>query len=115
MFSHHARQRSFSEADARIYIAEIILALEHLHRLGIIYRDIKLENILLDAEGHVVLTDFGLSKEIWHEDERTFSYVGTVEYMAPEIARSVGVSTRCVLCALDYDCVWLSSDCSSRI
>eukprot|EP00041_Stephanoeca_diplocostata_P032120 m.1020680 g.1020680 ORF g.1020680 m.1020680 type:complete len:848 (+) comp24088_c0_seq4:224-2767(+) len=90
LFSHLARQRSFCEADARIYIAEILLAIEHLHGLGIIYRDVKLENILLDAEGHIVLTDFGLSKEIWHEGERTFSYVGTVEYMAPEIAKATG-------------------------
>jgi len=46
----------------RVYIAEVVLALEQLHQLGIIYRDIKLENILLDGEGHIVLSDFGLSK-----------------------------------------------------
>jgi len=45
-----------------VYIAEVVLALEQLHQLGIIYRDIKLENILLDGEGHIVLSDFGLSK-----------------------------------------------------
>ncbi|GLH15555.1 uncharacterized protein GBIM_19983 [Gryllus bimaculatus] len=53
----------FAEEEVRVYVGEIVLALEHLHRLGIIYRDIKLENILLDCHGHVVLTDFGLSKE----------------------------------------------------
>ena len=57
----------FHEAQARIYAAEVTLALEHLHSLGIVYRDIKLENILLDEDGHVVLTDFGLSKEMQPE------------------------------------------------
>uniref|UniRef100_A0A672IAP1 Ribosomal protein S6 kinase n=1 Tax=Salarias fasciatus TaxID=181472 RepID=A0A672IAP1_SALFA len=63
MFTHLYQRDHFSEEAVRIYIGEIILALEHLHKLGIVYRDIKLENILLDSEGHIVLTDFGLSKE----------------------------------------------------
>ncbi|XP_077596113.1 ribosomal protein S6 kinase alpha-4 isoform X2 [Stigmatopora nigra] len=87
MFTHLYQQDHFSEEAVRIYIGEIILALEHLHKLKIVYRDIKLENILLDSEGHVVLTDFGLSKEFLQEDERTYSFCGTIEYMAPEIIR----------------------------
>uniref|UniRef100_A0A668AZI4 Ribosomal protein S6 kinase n=1 Tax=Myripristis murdjan TaxID=586833 RepID=A0A668AZI4_9TELE len=88
MFTHLYQRDHFSEEAVRIYIGEIILALEHLHKLGIVYRDIKLENILLDSEGHVVLTDFGLSKEFLEEEkERTYSFCGTIEYMAPEIIR----------------------------
>uniref|UniRef100_A0A8C2WF74 Ribosomal protein S6 kinase n=1 Tax=Cyclopterus lumpus TaxID=8103 RepID=A0A8C2WF74_CYCLU len=88
MFTHLYQRDHFPEEAAQIYIGEIILALEHLHKLGIVYRDIKLENILLDSEGHVVLTDFGLSKEFLQEEkERTYSFCGTIEYMAPEIIR----------------------------
>lgn len=66
-----------------------MLALEQLHQLGIIYRDIKLENILLDGDGHIVISDFGLSKILTAENEyRATSFCGTLEYMAPEIIRT---------------------------
>ncbi|MGH0157208.1 UNVERIFIED_CONTAM: hypothetical protein FKN15_078276, partial [Acipenser sinensis] len=63
LFTHLSQRERFSESEVGLYSGEIVLALEHLHKLGIIYRDIKLENILLDSSGHIVLTDFGLSKE----------------------------------------------------
>nr|XP_014341981.1 PREDICTED: ribosomal protein S6 kinase alpha-5 [Latimeria chalumnae] len=88
LFTHLSQREKFTESEVRIYSGEIVLALEHLHKLGIIYRDIKLENILLDSSGHVVLTDFGLSKEfLVDENERAYSFCGTIEYMAPEIVR----------------------------
>lgn len=69
-----------------------LLILNHFFsriQLGIIYRDIKLENILLDRDGHIVITDFGLSKELLHETNgRAHSFCGTIEYMAPEVVKN---------------------------
>jgi serine/threonine protein kinase len=62
IFYHLRKEGKFSEARTRLYIAEIVLALEHLHQNNIIYRDLKPENILLDKQGHIKLTDFGLSR-----------------------------------------------------
>ncbi|CAO3616287.1 unnamed protein product [Cunninghamella echinulata] len=83
LFRYMATEYMFSEEISRYYLAELVLALEHLHGLGIVYRDLKPENCLLDAEGHVILTDFGLSKVSL--DGRTNTICGTAEYMAPEI------------------------------
>ncbi len=69
---------------ARLYAAEIVLAVAHLHKLGFIHRDLKPENVLLDSEGHIKVTDFGLAKGGLAEEERTNSFIGTMEYMAPE-------------------------------
>lgn len=89
LFTHLFKREHFQEQEVRFYTAEIVCALEHLHGLGIIYRDIKLENILLDQDGHICLCDFGLSKEFLHSDDgadkRTYSFCGTIEYMAPEL------------------------------
>ena len=57
------KDRRFNEDKAKLYLAEIILALEDLHKRDIIFRDLKPDNIVFDAEGHALLTDFGLSKE----------------------------------------------------
>ncbi|XP_076833623.1 ribosomal protein S6 kinase alpha-5 isoform X1 [Brachyhypopomus gauderio] len=84
LFTHLVQRVRFKEQEVALYSGEIVLALEHLHQLGVVYRDLKLENILLDSNGHIVLTDFGLSKE-FDEVERAYSVCGTIEYMAPEI------------------------------
>ena len=79
----------FREDLARIYTAEIVSAVSHLHANGIMHRDLKPENILLDADGHVMLTDFGLAKQ-FEESTRSNSMCGTLEYMAPEIILGKG-------------------------
>ena len=63
LFCHLQKLGKFAEPRARFYTAELVLALAHVHALGVVYRDLKPENVLLDARGHVRLTDFGLSKE----------------------------------------------------
>lgn len=90
LFMHLEREGIFMEDTAAFYLAEIVIALEHLHKQGIIYRDLKPENILLDGRGHVKLTDFGLCKESIEGDQKTHTFCGTIEYMAPEILMRVG-------------------------
>jgi serine/threonine protein kinase len=94
LFRHLELEKFFSEEVAAFYIAEIVLALDYLHNtVGVIYRDLKPENCLLNAEGHLLLTDFGLSKVAVPDPStpggsRCNSLgVGTIEYMAPEIIR----------------------------
>jgi len=91
LFYHLRKSRCFPENRARFYAAELMLAIEHLHQHGIIYRDLKLENILMDHQGHIALTDFGLSKEnvvsVFAEQLKTFC--GTAEYIAPELLKGM--------------------------
>ncbi|XP_015795722.1 flippase kinase 1 isoform X2 [Tetranychus urticae] len=80
----------FTEDRSRFYAAEIVSALNFLHSRYIIYRDLKLDNILLDAEGHVRLVDFGMCQcHIWKEECLPSNFCGTPEYMAPEIIKGV--------------------------
>jgi len=91
LFFHLSRYRRFPERVARFYAAELLLAIGHLHRRGIIYRDLKPENVLLDAEGHVKLGDFGLAKDkITDPCSGATSMCGTPEYMAPEVLSQSG-------------------------
>nr|CAH8842034.1 unnamed protein product [Trichobilharzia regenti] len=87
LFNYLEREGALLENAACFYASEIVLAIGHLHSLGIIYRDLKSENVLLDRQGHVKLTDFGLSKE---GVCTTNTFCGTIEYMAPEIIRCEG-------------------------
>lgn len=87
LFSHLRREGKFSESAARFYASEIALAFEYLHTFNIVYRDLKPENLLLTAKGHVKVTDFGFAKVV---EDRTYTLCGTPEYLAPEIIQSKG-------------------------
>ncbi|OAX84152.1 AGC/RSK protein kinase [Emergomyces africanus] len=107
LFTHLAIERMFTEEVASFYMAELVLALEHLHHnVGVVYRDLKPENCLLDADGHLLLTDFGLSKVAVDEQDRCNSSLGTVEYMAPEVIQGKPYGKACdwwSLGALGFD------------
>ncbi|KAM9004378.1 ribosomal protein S6 kinase-related protein isoform 3-T3 [Sarcophilus harrisii] len=76
----------FSEASVSLFAAELALGVGYLHDLGIVHRDLKMENILLDERGHLKLTDFGLSRHL-PQGERAYTICGTLQYMAPEVLR----------------------------
>ncbi|CAH0561310.1 unnamed protein product [Brassicogethes aeneus] len=85
LFFHLSNERVFTEERTKFYGAEILLALGYLHTHGIIYRDLKLENLLLDRDGHIKIADFGLCKEGIIHGRTTKTFCGTPEYLAPEV------------------------------
>ncbi|KAL5501614.1 PKC1 [Sanghuangporus vaninii] len=81
----HIQRKQFSLRQAKFYASEVLLALEYFHQNGIIYRDLKLDNILLTLDGHVKVADYGLCKEDMWYGSTTSTFCGTPEFMAPEI------------------------------
>ncbi|KOG97442.1 putative protein kinase YPK2 [Saccharomyces eubayanus] len=90
LFYHLQHEGQFSLARSRFYIAELLCALDSLHKLDVIYRDLKPENILLDYQGHIALCDFGLCKLNMKDNDKTDTFCGTPEYLAPEILLGQG-------------------------
>lgn len=98
IFTYLRKMRPFDERTARFYICELVLVLEFLHedQGGVAYRDMKPENLLLDAEGHIKLVDFGFAKRLGREGDRpgeTYTLCGTPEYLAPEVIQNKGHTT----------------------
>ncbi|KAI5303707.1 camp-dependent protein kinase catalytic subunit, partial [Ascosphaera pollenicola] len=87
LFSLLRKSQRFPNPVAKFYAAEVTLALEYLHNLDIIYRDLKPENLLLDRHGHLKITDFGFAKEV---KDITWTLCGTPDYLAPEVVSSKG-------------------------
>ncbi|KAH9411140.1 protein kinase [Ordospora pajunii] len=87
---HHVMNNSFCKEQIKQYASEVLLAIEFLHKEGIIFRDLKLENIMLSGDGHIKLVDFGLCKENIGPFGTTFTYCGTLDTLAPEVIAGEG-------------------------
>lgn len=87
LYYHQQKASTFSERIVRFFAAQLVLALSTLHSVKIVYRDLKLENVLLDSDGYLALTDFGLSREEVTMDCKAKTFCGTPEYIAPELLK----------------------------
>lgn len=81
----HIQRGQFGTKRAQFYAAEVCLALKYFHENGVIYRDLKLDNILLTLDGHIKIADYGLCKEDMWYGSTTSTFCGTPEFMAPEV------------------------------
>ena len=90
MFFHLHEKGKFKRERAKFYIIEILLGIEYLHKNNMVYRDLKPENILMDKDGHIKITDFGLSKILDDMNDKVFTLCGTPQYIAPEVIYKKG-------------------------
>uniref|UniRef100_A0A7S2VMD4 Protein kinase domain-containing protein n=1 Tax=Zooxanthella nutricula TaxID=1333877 RepID=A0A7S2VMD4_9DINO len=100
LFFHMLQKQRFEERDAMFYFCQILLGVEYLHSQQVLYRDLKPENCLLDDDGNIRLTDFGLSKENLTRSSLFTSFVGTAGYLSPEMVARQGHGF-----PLDYYCL----------
>merc|ERR1719323_55476 len=85
LYFHMRKSSPFTHERTRFYCAEICLAFDFLHARGVVYRDLKLDNVLVTDSGHIKLADFGMCKENISATRKTSTFCGTQHYMAPEI------------------------------
>ncbi|KAF9409954.1 hypothetical protein BGZ94_001801 [Podila epigama] len=105
----HTNRKLFGENVVRFWIAELSSAIAHLHSLGIVHRDIKPDNVLLDEQGHAHLTDFNIGCKLTAEKPVLTSQSGTVAYMAPEVFKGAGYGTSVdwwAMGVLFYECIY---------
>lgn len=89
LFRHLVKVRRFANDQARFMIAQVAIALGHLHEQKIVYRDLKPENVLFNRDGYLLLADFGLATKV-EDGQLAQSFCGTAEYLAPEMLKSEG-------------------------
>lgn len=87
LYAHIKHQGAFDERTSTFFAAQVVLGLEYLHKMKLVYRDMKPENLLLDCHGYLRITDYGFSKVVLN---RTFTFCGTPHYLAPEVIQGHG-------------------------
>ena len=88
LYDHMSENIRLEESDVKLYIATLAMALGHLHDQNLIHRDIKPDNILIDVNGYLILSDFGVAMELKDDaDEAEGSFCGTLDYIAIEILK----------------------------
>jgi serum/glucocorticoid-regulated kinase 2 len=90
LFYHLRKVKRMSEEEARFYFIEILAGIQYLHENSILYRDLKPENLLINIDGHIKITDFGLSKPDVGRDDLAYTFCGSAEYMPPEMILNAG-------------------------
>jgi classical protein kinase C len=99
----HIQRGQFGTKRAQFYAAEVCLALKYFHENGVIYRDLKLDNILLTLDGHIKIADYGLCKEDMWYGSTTSTFCGTPEFMAPEVSHPLPmVGFKSLLTNIDF-------------